>query len=174
MSIAIQQFFSYIWSSIQLVSAIVCASRESNNVTVFALNPFLFRRSVIFFPFFFLRTFAGSGKIVRPTTEEMFFLPQRPYCTLGPLRDQINYPSSHSDTAGVAAEADGDHATLTPTTATTTMAGETKLSSSGKSSTAGKGLDGEHGVFDAGHRDEDEELLSLLRKVLSGPRIQAA
>ncbi|CAN0188877.1 unnamed protein product, partial [Laminaria digitata] len=36
----------------------------------------------------------GSGKIVRPTTEEMFFLPQRPYCTLGPLRDQITYPSS--------------------------------------------------------------------------------
>ncbi|CAN0505171.1 unnamed protein product, partial [Ectocarpus sp. 8 AP-2014] len=36
----------------------------------------------------------GSGKIVRPTKEEMFFLPQRPYCTLGPLRDQITYPSS--------------------------------------------------------------------------------
>ncbi|CAB1097232.1 ABC [Ectocarpus sp. CCAP 1310/34] len=48
----------------------------------------------------------GSGKIVRPTKEEMFFLPQRPYCTLGPLRDQITYPSSHG--GAEAAGEDGD------------------------------------------------------------------
>lgn len=38
---------------------------------------------------------------MRPTTEEMFFLPQRPYCTLGPLRDQITYPSSQPGGAAV-------------------------------------------------------------------------
>eukprot|EP00611_Tribonema_gayanum_P013107 TRINITY_DN2388_c0_g1_i3.p1 TRINITY_DN2388_c0_g1~~TRINITY_DN2388_c0_g1_i3.p1 ORF type:complete len:749 (-),score=281.67 TRINITY_DN2388_c0_g1_i3:589-2805(-) len=35
---------------------------------------------------------AGCGAITRPPPEEIFFLPQRPYCTLGPLRDQITYP----------------------------------------------------------------------------------
>jgi len=35
---------------------------------------------------------AGSGTIDRPLQEEVFFLPQRPYCTLGSLRDQLKYP----------------------------------------------------------------------------------
>jgi vitamin B12/bleomycin/antimicrobial peptide transport system ATP-binding/permease protein len=35
---------------------------------------------------------SGSGRVLRPTTSEMFFLPQRPYCTLGTLRDQLTYP----------------------------------------------------------------------------------
>ncbi|CAM9136191.1 unnamed protein product [Ectocarpus sp. 6 AP-2014] len=48
----------------------------------------------------------GSGKIVRPTKEEMFFLPQRPYCTLGPLRDQITYPSSHGGAEAVGEDGD--------------------------------------------------------------------
>ncbi|CAN0334658.1 unnamed protein product [Pylaiella littoralis] len=50
----------------------------------------------------------GSGKIVRPTKEEMFFLPQRPYCTLGPLRDQITYPSSQGAVDDEEAVAEGD------------------------------------------------------------------
>lgn len=35
---------------------------------------------------------SGRGRIVRPSTTEMFFLPQRPYCTLGTLREQLTYP----------------------------------------------------------------------------------
>merc|ERR1719424_1616536 len=35
---------------------------------------------------------AGEGTIIRPPTKTMFFLPQRPYCTLGSLRDQLTYP----------------------------------------------------------------------------------
>eukprot|EP00752_Nemacystus_decipiens_P001729 g1672.t1 len=83
----------------------------------------------------------GSGKIVRPTKEEMFFLPQRPYCTLGPLRDQITYPSSQ---AVLGVGEDGD--------------------------VAGGG--GEHGLgapeavgSKSKSKGEDEELLSLLKKV---------
>lgn len=34
----------------------------------------------------------GSGTISRPPLESMFFLPQRPYCTLGTLREQLVYP----------------------------------------------------------------------------------
>jgi len=44
-----------------------------------------------------LRTIAGlwssgSGHITRPPPGETFFLPQRPYCTLGSLREQLLYP----------------------------------------------------------------------------------
>mmetsp|Transcript_18685 Transcript_18685/g.27583 ORF Transcript_18685/g.27583 Transcript_18685/m.27583 type:complete len:676 (+) Transcript_18685:57-2084(+) len=35
---------------------------------------------------------AGSGTIERPPLDQIFFLPQKPYCTLGTLRDQITYP----------------------------------------------------------------------------------
>ncbi len=35
---------------------------------------------------------AGRGQIVRPPSGETFFLPQRPYCTLGTLREQLLYP----------------------------------------------------------------------------------
>ena len=34
----------------------------------------------------------GKGEIIRPPMKEIYFLPQRPYCTLGPLRDQLTYP----------------------------------------------------------------------------------
>ena len=34
----------------------------------------------------------GKGEIIRPPMKEVYFLPQRPYCTLGPLRDQLTYP----------------------------------------------------------------------------------
>jgi putative ATP-binding cassette transporter len=36
----------------------------------------------------------GSGEIVRPRSEQIYFLPQRPYCPPGTLRDQLLYPST--------------------------------------------------------------------------------
>jgi len=36
----------------------------------------------------------GSGEISRRPDEDLFFLPQRPYCTLGTLREQLLYPRS--------------------------------------------------------------------------------
>lgn len=36
---------------------------------------------------------SGNGTIIRPVDEEVYFLPQRPYCTLGSLKDQLLYPS---------------------------------------------------------------------------------
>ncbi|KAA8496848.1 ABC transporter D family member 2, chloroplastic [Porphyridium purpureum] len=35
---------------------------------------------------------SGQGEIIRPSTEQTFFLPQKPYCTLGTLREQLLYP----------------------------------------------------------------------------------
>ena len=35
----------------------------------------------------------GNGRIGRPDDKEVYFLPQRPYCTLGSLKDQLLYPS---------------------------------------------------------------------------------
>ena len=40
---------------------------------------------------------AGSGTIVRPPLQEMFFLPQRPYMIIGTLRGQLLYPSDKRD-----------------------------------------------------------------------------
>lgn len=44
----------------------------------------------------------GNGTITRPCDEEVYFLPQRPYCSLGSLKDQLLYPSI--DEKDVAAE----------------------------------------------------------------------
>ena len=38
----------------------------------------------------------GKGKILKPDDGSIYFLPQRPYCTLGTLRDQLLYPSVES------------------------------------------------------------------------------
>lgn len=35
----------------------------------------------------------GRGSISRPSLSKMFFLPQKPYCTLGTLREQLVYPT---------------------------------------------------------------------------------
>lgn len=35
---------------------------------------------------------SGSGRIIRPDTRQMLFLPQRPYMLLGSLRNQLLYP----------------------------------------------------------------------------------
>ncbi|MEN9203871.1 MAG: ABC transporter ATP-binding protein/permease [Thermostichus sp. DG_1_6_bins_120] len=39
----------------------------------------------------------GKGSITRPDTEEMLFLPQKPYMLLGSLRDQLLYPMRRKD-----------------------------------------------------------------------------
>ena len=39
---------------------------------------------------------AGSGSITRVADDEVYFLPQRPYCALGSLKDQLLYPSTES------------------------------------------------------------------------------
>jgi ABC-type uncharacterized transport system fused permease/ATPase subunit len=39
----------------------------------------------------------GEGRIYRPPPGETFFLPQRPYCTLGTLREQLLYPLNSAD-----------------------------------------------------------------------------
>lgn len=42
---------------------------------------------------------SGSGKIVRPPLEDMFFLPQHPYMIIGTLRDQLLYPGKKQKVA---------------------------------------------------------------------------
>jgi ABC-type uncharacterized transport system fused permease/ATPase subunit len=37
----------------------------------------------------------GAGEIVRPSSEHVYFLPQKPYCPPGTLRDQLLYPSTN-------------------------------------------------------------------------------
>ncbi|MGB7442608.1 MAG: ABC transporter ATP-binding protein/permease [Coleofasciculaceae cyanobacterium] len=39
----------------------------------------------------------GTGRLVRPTLEEMLFLPQRPYMLLGSLRTQLLYPHTERE-----------------------------------------------------------------------------
>lgn len=39
---------------------------------------------------------AGEGQITRPNDGDVYFLPQRPYCAMGTLRDQLLYPSLES------------------------------------------------------------------------------
>jgi ABC-type uncharacterized transport system fused permease/ATPase subunit len=36
---------------------------------------------------------SGEGTITRPSDEDIYFLPQRPYCSIGSLKDQLLYPS---------------------------------------------------------------------------------
>ncbi|KAI0562458.1 ABC transporter type 1 [Gracilaria domingensis] len=39
----------------------------------------------------------GDGTIMRPKLKDMLFLPQKPYCTLGSLREQLVYPTPVSE-----------------------------------------------------------------------------
>ncbi|MEW5856144.1 MAG: ABC transporter ATP-binding protein/permease [Cyanobacteriota bacterium] len=38
---------------------------------------------------------SGTGTIIRPESNQILFLPQRPYMVLGTLRDQLLYPNTH-------------------------------------------------------------------------------
>jgi vitamin B12/bleomycin/antimicrobial peptide transport system ATP-binding/permease protein len=37
----------------------------------------------------------GQGSILRPESDQILFLPQRPYMVMGTLRDQLLYPNTH-------------------------------------------------------------------------------
>jgi ABC-type uncharacterized transport system fused permease/ATPase subunit len=39
----------------------------------------------------------GNGHITRPADDDVYFLPQRPYCTVGTLKDQLLYPCVEYD-----------------------------------------------------------------------------
>jgi len=39
----------------------------------------------------------GSGEILRTEDEQVLFVPQKPYCTLGSLREQLTYPTRPTD-----------------------------------------------------------------------------
>jgi vitamin B12/bleomycin/antimicrobial peptide transport system ATP-binding/permease protein len=46
----------------------------------------------------------GSGVITRPVSNDIFFLPQRPYCTLGSLTDNLIYPKRAGDSDDIPSE----------------------------------------------------------------------
>jgi len=47
-----------------------------------------------------------GGRVVKPSKNNIFYVPQRPYLALGSLRDQIIYPNSKEDIAGKVSDED--------------------------------------------------------------------
>jgi vitamin B12/bleomycin/antimicrobial peptide transport system ATP-binding/permease protein len=70
------------WTTLDLQNE----EEENAKLTIFA-GQFPFHRAIAG-----LWT-SGNGSITRPSDEEVYFLPQRPYCSLGSLKDQLLYPS---------------------------------------------------------------------------------
>jgi putative ATP-binding cassette transporter len=58
---------------------------------------------------------AGKGSITRPADEDVYFLPQRPYCTMGSLKDQLLYPSLEKTNDGDDDDGDNDTESKTKT-----------------------------------------------------------
>ena len=97
----------------------------------------------------------GNGKITRPQDSDVYFLPQRPYCALGSLKDQLLYPSLESIGGGL----EGDDNDKT-----------TAKKKNGEGSTGnGQSLYPDGHVFSKRHLLKqamtDEELLDILDKV---------
>lgn len=40
-----------------------------------------------------------GGRLIKPARGQLFYIPQKPYLTLGTLRDQVTYPHSREEMA---------------------------------------------------------------------------
>lgn len=107
----------------------------------------------------------GNGSIQRPSDEHVYFLPQRPYCALGSLKDQLLYPSVDYSDAVVSLDNSTKSANGVTTTATATVVATATTSTPPRKSTStqNKIVPRSHLLKDSWR---DEDLLAILEKVL--------